>query len=38
MKSSKKYIWLLVGIIFCGCETPISIEIPNKGKTKIIEG
>jgi len=38
MKSSKKYIWLLVGVIFLGCETPISIEIPNKGKTKIIEG
>ena len=38
MKRSRIYIWLLIGIIFLGCETPISIEIPNKGKTKIIEG
>ena len=38
MKRSRIYIWLLTGIIFLGCETPISIEIPHKGKTKIIEG
>jgi hypothetical protein len=37
-KIKKKLMLILLPFVFVGCETPISVTIPHKESTKIIEG